>query len=52
MFTLLFRSLYKVAALATGLNTSRGRPADAGGTVGTAAGTSAGEGPVLQWLSV
>lgn len=30
MFTLLFRSLHEVEALATGLNASRGRPADAG----------------------
>lgn len=50
MFTLLFRSLHEVEALATGLNASRGRPADAGGgdggggTVGTGAGTPAGRG--------
>lgn len=49
MFTLLFRSLHKVEALATGLNASRGHPADAEGggrgeTVGTGAGTPAGRG--------
>lgn len=46
MFTLLFRSLHEVEALATGLNASRGHPADAGvgGTVGTGAGTPAGRG--------
>lgn len=52
MFTLLFRSLHEVEALATGLNASRGRPADAGGDRGNWGRHTCREGPVLRWLSL
>lgn len=54
MFTLLFRFLHEVEALATGLNASRGRPADAegGGDRGNWGRHTCGEGPVLRWLSL